>query len=167
MHASSVFRASRRSRLYTRIAGASLSLLVAAGAAMAQVPVTATGTTGIDASGNFEKERAACLSGRSQQDQATCLREATNAAAEKRKGKLDNSGGQFDANASQRCEALTGEDRTACQARVMGYGSTSGSVSGGGVIREVETVVLPPGAASVRIEPKTDAPVLLVPVPQK
>lgn len=167
MHPSSTFRALRLSRVYAGLAGTGLSLLFAAGAAVAQVPVTATGTTGIDASGSFEKERAACLSGRTQQDQATCLREANNAAAEKRKGKLDNSGAQFDANARQRCEALTGEDRTACEARVMGYGNTSGSVGGGGVIREVETVVLPPGATSVRIEPKTDAPVLLVPVPQK
>ncbi|MDB5881179.1 MAG: hypothetical protein JWP43_1057, partial [Ramlibacter sp.] len=35
---------------------------------------------------------------------------------------------------------------------------------GGGVLREVETVVLPPGASSVTIEPKTADPVVLVPV---
>ena len=147
------------------LSGMGLSLLMAAGAAMAQVPITAPGTTGIDNSGDAQKERAACMEGRSQQDQATCLREANNAAAEKRKGKLDNAGGQFDANARQRCEVLTGEDRTACEARVMGYGNTQGSVAGGGVIREVETVVVPPGATSVRIEPKTSAPVLVMPVP--
>lgn len=149
------------------LAGMGVSLLMAAGAAMAQVPITATGTTGIDTSGSVQKEREACMTGRSQQDQATCLREANNAAAEKRSGKLDNSGAQFQANARQRCEVLTGEDRTACEARVMGYGSTEGSVAGGGVIREVETVVVPPGATSVRIEPKTNAPVLVMPVPAK
>ncbi len=145
------------------LAALGCSLLLASGAALAQVPVTATGTTGIDASGNVQKEREACLTGRTQQDQATCLREANNAAAEKRSGKLDNSGAQFDANARQRCEVLTGEDRVACEARVMGYGNTQGSVAGGGVIREVETVVVPAGATSVRIEPKTSAPVLIVP----
>lgn len=149
------------------LASMGLSLLMAAGAAVAQVPITATGTTGIDTSGDVRKERAACMDGRTQQDQATCLREANNAAAEKRSGKLDNSGGQFEANARQRCEVLTGEDRTACEARVMGYGSKQGSVAGGGVIREVETVVVPPGATSVRIEPKTSAPVLVMPVPAK
>jgi hypothetical protein len=56
-----------------------------------------------------------------------------------------------------------GEDKAACQARLMGYGSTSGSVAGGGVLREVETVVLPRGASSVTIEPKTADPVVLVP----
>lgn len=148
------------SRLMT---GIGLSLLMATGAAVAQVPITATGTTGIDASGNVQKEREACMTGRTQQDQATCLREANNAAAEKRSGKLDNAGAQFEANARQRCEVLTGQDRTACEARVMGYGNTQGSVAGGGVIREVETVVVPAGATSVRIEPQTNAPVLIVP----
>lgn len=145
------------------MAGIGLSLLMATGAAVAQVPITATGTTGIDASGNVQKEREACMTGRTQQDQATCLREANNAAAEKRSGKLDNAGAQFEANARQRCEVLTGQDRTACEARVMGYGNTQGSVAGGGVIREVETVVVPAGATSVRIEPQTNAPVLIVP----
>lgn len=142
-------------------------LLMAAGAALAQTPITAAGTTGIDASGDVQKERAACMNGQTQQDRATCLREANNAAAEKRSGRLDNSGAQFEANARLRCEALQGEDRSACEARVMGYGKASGSVAGGGVIREVETVVLPADATSIRIEPKTDAPVLLLPVPQK
>ncbi|MDO9358872.1 MAG: hypothetical protein Q7T70_07790 [Polaromonas sp.] len=150
-------------RALTGLSGVGLSLMFAAGAALAQTPITAPGTTGIDNSGNTQQERAACMSGRTQQDQATCLREANNAAAEKRKGQLDNSGAQFDANARQRCEVLTGEDRTACEARVAGYGNAQGSVAGGGVIRQVETVVVPPGATSVRIEPKTDSPVLIVP----
>jgi hypothetical protein len=145
------------------LASLGVSLMMAGGAALAQVPITATGTTGIDASGSTQKEREACMTGRTQQDQATCLRETNNAAAEKRSGKLDNAGAQFDANARQRCEVLTGENRLACEARVMGYGNTQGSVAGGGVIREVETVVVPPGASSVRIEPKTSAPVLIVP----
>lgn len=157
----------KKIRLHGPLTGLGLSLLLAATAAMAQVPITATGTTGIDTSGDTSRERAACLAGRTQQDQATCLREVNNAAAEKRAGKLDNSGAQFETNARLRCEALSGEDRTACEARVMGYGNSSGSVAGGGVIREVETVVLPPGATSVRIEPQTSAPVLILPAPEK
>lgn len=169
IHATSPYLSNPRKAvsLCAKISLAGLGLLCAAGAAMAQVPITATGNTGIDASGSTQQERAACMSGRTQQDQATCLREANNAAAEKRRGKLDNSGAQFEANARLRCEALAGEERSACEARVMGYGNTSGSVAGGGVIREVETVVVPAGATSVRIEPQTDAPVILVPVPQK
>jgi len=133
--------------------------LLAVSAATAQV---ASGTTGIDASGNFASEVEACRSGRTQQAVATCLEEARNARADKQRGVLAN-GGDHQANALARCDALSGEDKAACQARVMGYGNTTGSVAGGGVLREVETVVLPPGATSVTIEPRTADPVLLVP----
>lgn len=134
--------------------------LLAVSAATAQV---ASGTTGIDASGNFSQEVEACRTGRTPQAQATCLEEARNARADKQRGVLQHQGTDHQANAMARCDVLSGEDKAACQARVMGYGSTSGSVAGGGVLREVETVVLPPGATSVTIEPRTADPVILVP----
>ena len=134
--------------------------LLAVTAATAQV---ATGTTGIDASGSYQQEVNACLTGKTQQDQATCLLEARNAQADKKRGVLDNAGAQFDSNAASRCDVLAGEDKAACHARVLGYGSTTGSVAAGGVLREVETVVLPAGQNSVIIEPKTADPVVLVP----
>lgn len=134
--------------------------LLAVTAATAQV---ASGTTGIDATGSYESEVQACLTGSTQQDRETCLREARNAKAEKQRGVLDNAGARFEANQVARCDALAGDDKAACQARMMGYGRTSGSVAGGGVLREVETVVLPPGSPSVTIHPKTDDPVVLLP----
>ncbi|MBI2772666.1 MAG: hypothetical protein HYX47_23805 [Burkholderiales bacterium] len=146
---------SRKSLVYFGVAA-----LLAVTAATAQV---ATGTTGIDASGSYQQEINACMTGKTQQDQATCLREARNAQADKKRGVLDNAGGQFEANATSRCDVLTGEDKAACQARILGYGSTTGSVAGGGVLREVETVVLPAGQGSVTIEPRTADPVVLVP----
>ncbi len=137
-----------------------VAALLAMTAATAQV---ATGTTGIDTSGSYQQEVNACMTGKTQQDQATCLLEARNAQADKKRGVLDNAGAQFQSNATARCDALQGEDAAACQARVMGYGNTTGSVAAGGVLREVETVVLPAGQSSVTIEPKTADPVLLVP----
>lgn len=137
-----------------------VAALLAVTAATAQVTA---GPTAIDATGHYEKEVQACMSGQSQQDRETCLREARNAQAEKKRGALDNAGGQFDANKVARCEPLAGEEKAACQARMMGYGNATGSVAGGGVLREVETVVLPAGQSSVTIEPKTDEPVVLVP----
>lgn len=134
--------------------------LLAVTAATAQVTA---GPTAIDATGHYEKEVQACMSGQTQQDRETCLREARNAQAEKKRGALDNAGAQFEANKVARCEPLAGEEKAACQARMMGYGNTTGSVAGGGVLREVETVVLPAGETSVTIEPKTDEPVVLVP----
>lgn len=141
-----------------------LSALFAVVAATAQVSaVGTTGNTGIDNSGNYQQERAWCMANTSGEEQATCLRNSAAAQAEKRRGTLDNNGANFDANAMQRCHVLTGEDRAACQARVVGLGSATGSVQGGGVLKQVETVVLPPGQRSVTIEPKTANPVLLVP----
>lgn len=144
--------------LNTRFALIAAAALLAAAGASAQI---ASGTTGIDASGNTQTERTACMNGKTQQDRATCLREANNAAADKRSGKLD-SGTNYAANALARCDVLSGEDKAACQARIAGYGSADGSVAGGGVIRQVETVVVPANATSVVIEPKTSDPVLVI-----
>ena len=149
---------SRRSLVYFGV-----TALLAVTAATAQVATGAPGATGIDASGNYQQEVQACMTGRTQQDQETCLKEARNAQADKKRGVLDNAGAQFQTNAAARCEVQAGEDKAACQARVMGYGNTSGSVAGGGLLREVETVVMPAGSGSVTVEPKTADPVVLVP----
>lgn len=149
---------SRQSLVYFGV-----TALLAVTAATAQVATGAPGATGIDASGSYQQEVQACMTGRTQQDRDTCLKEARNAQADKKRGLLDNAGAQFQANAAARCDVLSGEEKAACQARVMGYGNTSGSVAGGGVLREVETVVMPEGRGSVTIEPKTSDPVVLVP----
>jgi hypothetical protein len=151
---------SRSRKSLTYFAAASLLAMTAA---TAQVASGTAGTTGIDATGSYQQEVQACMAGRTQQDRDTCLQEARNARADKQRGVLDNASGQFQANAAARCEPLSGEEKAACRARVMGYGDTSGSVAGGGILRQVETVVLPPGQSSVTIEPKTSEPVILVP----
>jgi hypothetical protein len=134
--------------------------------ALAQV--TPKGDTGIDATGSTQSERNACMTGRTQQDQATCLREANNAAADKRKGQLDSTG-NLTANALARCAVLTGTDLVACEARVLGYGGTEGSVAGGGMIKQVEVISVPADPATpVIIVPQTNSPVILtVPTPAK
>ena len=146
----------------------SAASLLAMTAATAQVATGVPGSTGIDATGSYRSEIQACQSGRTQQDRDTCLREARNAQAAREKGVLRHPAENYQANAMARCEPLAGEDKAACEARVMGYGNTSGSVAGGGVLREVETVVMPQGASEITIEPKTSDPVVLVPVrPQR
>ena len=132
--------------------------------AMAQI---ASGTTGIDATGNAQSEMAACNNGKTQQDRATCLTEVQNANAAKRAGKVDNAGGQFKANALARCDVLSGPDKTACEARVAGFGNPQGSVAGGGVVTEIESVVLPPNSGTVQIQPQTSTDTILVIPAQK
>ena len=150
----------KHSRSRKSLVSFGVAALLAVTAATAQV---ASGTTGIDSSGSYQQEVNACMTGKTQQDQATCLREARNAQSDKKRGVLDNSGSQFDSNAATRCNVLTGEEQAACLARVQGFGSTTGSVAAGGLLREVETVILPAGQSSVTIEPKTADPVLLIP----
>lgn len=120
-----------------------LTALLAMTAVTAQIAFAqvASGTTGIDATGDPKSELAACTSGKTQQDRATCMTEVRNANAAKRAGKLGNSNGQFAANALKRCDVFKGEDQAACRARIVGQGKIEGSVAGGGVLREVETVV--------------------------
>lgn len=125
----------------------------------------ASGTTGIDATGDARSEMAACNNGKTQQDRATCITEVKNANAAKRAGKVDNANGQFAANALKRCDVFKGEDQVACQARIVGYGKAEGSVAGGGVVREVETVVVPSGATNVRVQPQTSTDIVVIPAP--
>lgn len=146
------------------VAGFALVAMLAMTAATAQVT---SGTTGIDATGNAASEMAACNNGSTQQDRTTCMTEVKNANAAKRAGQIDNAGGSFSSNAAQRCNVLQGDDKVACEARVAGYGNPQGSVAGGGVITEVETVVVPRGATSVTIQPQTKSDtIIVIPAPQ-
>lgn len=95
-----------------------------------------------EAQRQYQEERAYCMSGQSQQDRATCLKEATNAYGEARRGALGNSGSaNFSQNAVERCKAQPAADQDACVQRIMGAGATQGSVKGGGLLRETETRV--------------------------
>ena len=134
---------------------------------LANAQVNVTGDTGIDASGDYQRERAWCMANTSGEAQVDCLRNSGAAQAEKRRGTLDNNGGNFRANAVERCEVFNGEEQAACQARVMGMGSVSGSVQGGGMLRQVETFVVPAGQSSVTIEPQTSKPLLVVPLERR
>ncbi|MBE7367927.1 hypothetical protein [Ramlibacter pallidus] len=90
----------------------------------------------------YEQERARCLRGQTQQDRATCLKEAGASRDEARRGGLAAPPGtDLLRNATQRCEAQPPADREACVQRIHGAGSTSGSVEGGGQIRQTETPV--------------------------
>jgi hypothetical protein len=89
----------------------------------------------------YQRERAACLEGRTQQSQADCLKEARNAAADLRRGRLDTSQSeqQLAANREARCSYVAAEDRAECRRMAHGEGTVSGSVEGGGVLKELVT----------------------------
>ena len=87
----------------------------------------------------YQQERAACVSGQTNQDRNTCLREAGAALAEARRGVLNGNAAENLSNQLRRCEPLPAADREDCIARMKGHGTTSGSVATGGIYRELVT----------------------------
>ncbi|HEY8024239.1 MAG TPA: hypothetical protein VIF60_06720 [Burkholderiaceae bacterium] len=94
-----------------------------------------------EAEANYKKEKAACLAGNTNEDRATCLREAGAAYADAKRGRLDTENKQYEQNALARCQALKGDDRQYCERRVHGEGTVTGSVGAGGELRELRVQV--------------------------
>ena len=121
-----------------------LSVCAAAATAVAETPVA-------DIQLRYQQERARCLAGSSNQDRATCLKEAGAARDEARKGQLNDGDAKYRSNATDRCKVLTGDEARDCLARMKGKGgsatsgttnttnTTSGSAQSGGILRETVT----------------------------
>ena len=90
----------------------------------------------------FEADRQACLSGKTSQTLDSCLKEAKAFLDERADANPPLSAEQLQRNALLRCDALTGDERAACVARIRGQGTVSGSVAGGGVLRELVTTAV-------------------------
>lgn len=104
--------------------------------------VLAQATAPVGTPAREQQERASCDG--TQQDKAACLREAGAARQEAGRGGLTAGGGAaLDANALARCKQLPTAEQADCELRVRGGAgaSTSGSVMGGGVVRETVTPV--------------------------
>lgn len=105
-----------------------------------------------DAKARYEQERARCMSGQSGQAQATCLKEAGAALDVSKQGGLNDGNAKYKKNAKERCDALTGDQQRDCIARMKDAPNTmeSGSVKGGGILRETVTVEPAPAASAPR-----------------
>jgi ATP/maltotriose-dependent transcriptional regulator MalT len=124
-------------RLYALTLAATVALLVAGTAA-------AAGANLSQAQQRYQQERAVCLSGQSNQDRATCLKEAGAALQEARRGGLDTGDDRdLGHNRMMRCMALPAQDREDCARRMHGEGVTTGSAQQGGVLRELARPVAP------------------------
>lgn len=114
-----------------------LALVLAASGLAAPALTSAQGTDPI-----YLRERAVCDSGL--QDRSACLREAGAARYEANRGGLTSAApATYEQNALARCALQPPADRSACEARMRGTGTTSveGSVLGGGLIRETVTPI--------------------------
>ena len=94
-----------------------------------------------DAQLRYQQERAVCMNGTSNQDRATCLKEAGAAWQEAKRAGLTTSGdASLSQNRLQRCNALPAQDREDCAMRIE-HGTTSGTAQQGGILREIERPV--------------------------
>lgn len=132
--------------------------------ALAPVPAWAAATTDraelATLAERHRQERAACLTLQDAEARADCARDAGAAYAHAKRNRPSDIDPPFAKNALRRCEALTGDENRDCMARMNGQGTTSGSVAGGGIYRElvvVETIAPPSGptAATEPVMPKT------------
>lgn len=87
----------------------------------------------------FDADRQACRSGQSGQAFEPCMQEARAVLAQRPGSSPSVSPEQLQRGSLVRCEALAGEDRAACVARMRGEGTTSGSIAAGGILRELVT----------------------------
>ena len=86
----------------------------------------------------YEQDRAACMRSDSQHERTSCLREA---GAVRAQGQNRAPGATPEArmeNAMKRCADLPPENKSTCERMVHGEGTVSGSVAGGGQIRELD-----------------------------
>jgi hypothetical protein len=130
--------------------GARLLFILVGGATLciaAHAAGTASSKSDIEA--NYRRERASCMDGTSNEDRATCLKEAGAARDEARRGQLTDDRAAEQQNAVARCNGLPESDRVDCVRRVQGDGTVSGSAAGGGILRETVTIVpaTPDGSA--------------------
>jgi ATP/maltotriose-dependent transcriptional regulator MalT len=129
---------SRRARTGCVLTLAATAALLVAGTA------AAAGAKLSPAQQRYQQERAVCLSGQSNQDRATCLKEAGAALHEARRGGLDTGDARdLGQNRMIRCSALPAQDREDCARRMHGEGVTSGSAQQGGVLHELSRPVAP------------------------
>ena len=113
----------------------------AVGAMLVAGMAAAAGGNQSEAQARYQRDRAACMSGQSNQDRATCLREAGAALGEAKRGQLRDGQSSYEKNQTMRCDRLTAGDRDDCLRRMHGEGTVSGSVEGGGIYRELRTTV--------------------------
>lgn len=132
--------------------------LFAAGVFFGTPAVAADAGKQSDIEARYQSERAACESGKTGQDRATCLREAAAAREAAKQGQLDDQPASYEKNALARCELLPEADRDLCRRRTRNEGVTQGSVPGGGIYREYREVTLPEVQPPAKATPGTTAP---------
>ncbi|HEY8974490.1 MAG TPA: hypothetical protein VIN75_09750 [Burkholderiaceae bacterium] len=123
--------------------------------------ISANAATPSPAEQRYQQDRSNCMAGKTAESRKTCLTEAAAALQAARRHSLTTpTPEQIAANERKRCEAQSGDDRKDCLKRAAGVDTTvSGSVAGGGDIKETVTVIPgKPGSPPVEVNPETLPP---------
>ncbi len=136
-----------------------LAATVALALSTFSVGASSASATPTPAEARYQEDRANCLAGKTAESQQTCLREAGAALQASRAHDLKSaSPAQLAANERKRCETLSGDDKTDCLKRAANIDTTvSGSVAGGGDLKETVTVV-PGSSGTPDVHPETMPP---------
>ena len=94
----------------------------------------------VSAKARLQQERVVCARIRDQGERDECLSEASTRFAGTQPSHHDENPAQLMRNALKRCEPLREPDRQDCVLRTQGQGTTTGSVAGGGIYRELVTI---------------------------
>jgi hypothetical protein len=109
--------------------------------AFAAVPAWAVPTTDpaelAELAARNQQERAACMSVQEGGARADCVRDTNVAYGHQKRNRASDIDPPFAKNLTLRCDALSGDENRDCLARMGGQGTTSGSVAGGGIYREL------------------------------
>jgi hypothetical protein len=82
-----------------------------------------------------------CAYGIAQDGTKNCMSKAEYDITTSRQNVLDADPEQYMRNALIRCDSLKGDDRKDCLSRIRGGGTVSGSIEGGGLYRELVTII--------------------------
>jgi len=136
-----------------------LNLLLALAACLAPLAAAAAPATAserADRRAVYERDRAACETGKSTQERSLCLHDVTVAYRMPHTNKpYDLDPAAYHRNQALRCGPLKDKDLEACMDRMRGAGSTSGSVQTGGILRELTTVEVGPVDTGTKPAAKT------------
>ncbi|WP_202109513.1 MULTISPECIES: hypothetical protein [unclassified Bordetella] len=143
----------RMQNRYCTLAFAALSACAGLGAVSA---VSAAQTkTPADIQAQYERDVQRCNNGQTHQSRDVCLQEAGAARDEARRQRLDDGqAGNYGNNAMDRCNKLPQAQREDCMIQMQQPSQVSGSVEGGGVLRET-VIQVPPGTPGATTTPGT------------
>lgn len=123
--------------------GRSLGIAVVAMACGHALTVSAQNRT--EKQQRYEADAQACRSAQRGQDFDACMKEAKAVDAAPVAAGASGTAEQRQRAELLRCDVFTGDERTACIARLGGEATVSGSVAGGGILREtITTGIVPP-----------------------